>query len=204
MRLQHPDSGFTVVELLIALSIISLVMVTLFSALGYARLMLGSGQETKRQIDDIGLLRRLLAELLTQITRSDYGPSMSGTDTTLMAVIAAPRLLSFLAPPVRFALQPDPAHAGLMASWNSDAAPTTAITHRIVEPERVVRFSYFQPSTGWLGSWNDPLRLPLAVRVDIGREREGTGELQLEFSVRALTAAICATQPRAPSCGTAR
>jgi prepilin-type N-terminal cleavage/methylation domain-containing protein len=204
MRVLRRDSGFTVVELLIALSIISLVMVTLFSALGYARLVLIAGQDTRRQIDDIALLRRLLVEALTQITHSDNGPSIAGSDRTLVAVISAPRLLSFLAPPVRFSLQPDPDHTGLVASWNSDSMPTTAINHRIIEPERTVRFSYFKPSIGWLDFWNDPLQLPLAVRVAMGRDPESTGEVELELPVRALTAAICATQPRAPSCGAGR
>jgi prepilin-type N-terminal cleavage/methylation domain-containing protein len=204
MRAHRRDSGFTVVELLIALSIISLVMVVLFSALGYARLVLTSGQETRRQIDDIALLRRLLAEALTQITHADNGPSITGTEKTLIAVIAPPRLLSFLTPPVRFSLHPDPDATGLVAAWTSDSTPATAIDHRIIQPEGMVRFSYFKPSVGWLGSWNEPVRLPLAVRAVIERASAGTGHTELELPVRALTAAICATQPRVPSCGATR
>jgi prepilin-type N-terminal cleavage/methylation domain-containing protein len=202
MSAHRRNSGFTVVELLIALSIISLVMITLLSALSYARFVLISSQDTKQRIDDIMLLRRLLAEALTQIEHSGNGPSIAGTDRALVAVIAAPRLLSFLASPVRFTLQPGSDQTGLVALWNSDSLPATAIDHRIMEAERTVRFSYFKPSVGWLSSWTEPAQLPLALRVVVDRDADGAGELELP--IQTLTPAVCATQPRAPSCGAAR
>jgi prepilin-type N-terminal cleavage/methylation domain-containing protein len=205
MRLRGSDSGFTVVELLIALSIISLVMVMLLSVLGYGRMAVSASRETQQQLEELALLRRVLSDALGQITaRADGGPSIVGSGKVLVAVIAVPRLLSFLAPPVRLTLQPGAGAAGLVASWSSDSVPAKPIEHRVLADDREVRFSYFIPTIGWRESWTEPSRLPSAVRATIANSVDARRHADLEIPVRTLVNEVCATQPRAAPCGVGR
>ena len=62
MRWRSDESGFSLVELLIALAILGLVVVTLTSTFGFAQNVFQLMSDAAYQLDDITLTRRLLVD----------------------------------------------------------------------------------------------------------------------------------------------
>jgi type II secretory pathway component PulJ len=204
MKPNQPDVGFTVVEILVALSIIGLVAVTLISTLDYGRNALTAIQSDGHRLEQIALLRRVLAEALAQVTPAASARApISGNDRTLIVMTSAPRLLSFLNSPVRFALGPGAGGDGLSASWDADSNPNS-VDHRIVSSDYSVRFSYLAAEAAWTHVWADQTRAPSAIRAEL-RRAQGIGKgVELIFPVRVLASSVCAVEPRAAPCRAAR
>ncbi len=201
MKPNQHDSGFTVVEILVALSIVGLVAVTLISTLDYGRSALTAIQGDGHRLEQIALLRRVLAEALAQVTPSAAAQApISGNDQTLIVVTSAPKLLSFLNSPVRLTLGPGAGGDGLSASWEATSNANSTVDHRIVAPDYRTRFSYLTAETAWAHLWADQLRIPSAIRVELRRAQSIGKGVELIFPVRAVANSACAVDPRALPC----
>src|SRR5258708_1902390 len=106
------DEGFTVVELLIALSILSLVATALISVFATGQHLFMTVGEAERQLEEVTLIRRLLFESLGQAARAPgRGAPIVGDARTLSIRSVGPRVLAF-AVPAMLDLHPDDAQQG--------------------------------------------------------------------------------------------
>ena len=201
MKAHRQDSGFALVDVLIALSIVGMVTVTLVSVFSYAQDASASVQADKAYLDDISLLHRVLVDAFAETKTSDgLLAGLSGDDATLTVLTAAPRLLPFLDAPVRLTLRPDSEGAGLHATWSSEGNRAPVVAHRIVSTAYRVRFGYLSPQTGWAPSWSDRSRVPSTIQVELRSARDGARRIDLALSVRETKSALCAVQPSLKPC----
>lgn len=198
------DEGFTVVELLIALSILSLVATALISVFATGQRLFMTVNEVERQLEEVALIRRLLLESLGQIARTPKrGAAIVGDARTLSVRSVGPRVLA-LAGPATLNLHPDDDRRGLVASWTSGSDDRRAPTsRRIVEPSRQVRFSYFNHRTGWTGSWPEGTAQPALIRVTVSDGIEGDRPAELVFATRVLAHGGCDARAQDQTCGAA-
>jgi prepilin-type N-terminal cleavage/methylation domain-containing protein len=199
----HNDQGFTVVELLVALSIVALVATALIGVFDIGRRMFASVGETERELEEVTLLRRLLNESLGQaMSHSTDEAAVIGDARSVSIRSQGPRVLAFTTP-VTMILRPDADQRGLVALWTSrsqarDAAP---LSRRIVHPARRVQFAFFAPGAGWLDVWSTSAVLPALVRVTISGD---AGVLEMMFATRRLANARCDGGAARRSCGGVR
>jgi prepilin-type N-terminal cleavage/methylation domain-containing protein len=197
------ESGFTLVEVLIALSIISLAVVALISTLDYAHNAWGATEHDRQQQQEVMLLHRLLSQALMQVVMTDGGSGVIGYEDRVTLVTVPPRMLSHLSAPLFLSIQADANGNGLGALWSGGVGDGAGIDRLILSPDRRARFSYFAPQVGWAGSWNDKSRFPALLRAQISNAT-GAIPVQLMFTIQAVVAKVCATEPKAPSCRGAR
>src|SRR5262245_26324326 len=107
MNRLRSDSGFTIVELLVALAIVALALAALVGTLNYVRSVAASAEGNRRHIEDIILLRRILADALGQVKLSQDGGAVFGNSTALSVSALPPRILSFLPSPIWLSLEQD-------------------------------------------------------------------------------------------------
>jgi prepilin-type N-terminal cleavage/methylation domain-containing protein len=199
------DEGFTVVELLIALSILSLVATALISVFATGQHLFMTVSEAERQLEEVTIIRRLLLESLGQAARvPGRGAAIAGDARRLSIRSIGPRVLAFAAP-ATLDLHPDDDQHGLVASWTSGLDERKAPTsRRIVEAGRQVRFSYFKHGTGWTGSWPEGAAHPALIRVTVSDGIEGDSPAELVFATRVLVRGVCDARGPDQTCGAAR
>ena len=203
--MKHPsdESGFSLVELLIALAILSLVVVTVTSTFGYAQRVLQLMTDAAYQLDDITLTRRLLVDALGQLTSSGATEPQTrflGERNGFTIAATGPRILGLAGP---ITLKVEAAQAGgLTISWQNlpESGSGTGFTRRLVAADYRVWLSYYAASTGWTTLWSDASYAPSLLRVEFAQKGgEGT-ELGLTIPIRPVRPAACAIRPAAKGC----
>ena len=203
--MKHPsdESGFSLVELLIALAILSLVVVTVTSTFGYAQRVLQLMTDAAYQLDDITLTRRLLVDALGQLTSSGATEQQTrflGERNGFTIAAAGPRILGSAGP---ITLKVEAVQrGGLAIAWQNlpESGSSTGFTRRLLAADYRVWLSYFAASTGWTTVWSDASYAPTLLRVEFARNGgEGT-ELGLTIPIRPVRLAACAIQPAAKGC----
>jgi general secretion pathway protein J len=200
------ERGFTLVELLVALSVLGLVLVTLASVFDAAHRMFFAAGQSARELEELALVRRLLTDSLGQLTGvPGEGAALAGDDRSLTVFAPAPRVLAHAAP-VLLDLAPNSDQRGLLASWSAEPSKgsSSSPARRIVVRERQVRFAYFSLDAGWLASWSDPARAPGLVRVTVGEGGTETASTELVFETRLLARTSCGSRSAGRLCGAAQ
>jgi general secretion pathway protein J len=181
------EGGFTLLELLLAITILGLVMSVLASGLRFGARAWESGNARAEQLTELGVVQGFLRQLIGQARplpiEGAAAPAKAPFD-------GAPHGMAFTAlPPARlaggdfhvFSLGLEAADGGrsLVLGWSSlpdgDAgSDVDATAHRTVLLEGIetASFAYFDPggprrAAGWRESWHDPLLLPSLVRLQL-------------------------------------
>jgi general secretion pathway protein J len=203
--MKHPsdESGFSLVELLIALAILSLVVVTVTSTFGYAERVLQLMTDAAYQLDDITLIRRLLVDALGQLTSSGATEQQTrflGERNGFTIAATGPRILGSAGP---ITLKVEAAQrGGLTIAWQNppEIGSGTGFTRRLLAADCRVWLSYFAASTGWTAVWSDASYAPSLLRVEFARKGGEDTELGLTIPIRPVRPAACAIQPAAKGC----
>jgi len=85
MSHEHPAAGFTLIEILVTLIIVSVAVLSLGN---FTLSMVGSGQVSRQRLAAVHLAEQVL-EYWQQSTK-DYAPTISGTDCSMSATSSAP------------------------------------------------------------------------------------------------------------------
>jgi prepilin-type N-terminal cleavage/methylation domain-containing protein len=203
MRWRSDESGFSLVELLIALAILSLVLVTLTSTFGFAQSAFQLMSDAAYQLDDITLTRRLLVDALSQLSGNDATERQTrllGERNGFTIVALGPRIFGAAAP---IALKVETAQGGgLAASWlnTTDNGNGTTLIRRVVASDYRVWLSYYAASTGWRASWSDTSREPALLRVEFVSKQSEDIELALIMQIRRVRPILCVMQPAMRGC----
>jgi general secretion pathway protein J len=195
------DQGFTLVEVLVALSILGLVVVALTSAFGFAQQVLVSMGQSADGLADIVAIRRLLEDTLQQIENDESAPAvLVGSRQGFTVHALGPSILG--APGiVNVTIETSPS-GGLAVSWlpdGQDRNASASLHHTIARFGRAW-FSYYSLTSGWVEAWRDTPLWPAIVRLDFTRRSEGGPDFSLNLSTRALSPAICAVQTSGRKC----
>lgn len=197
------QAGFTVVELMIALSVVSMLMAVLVSSFHFGNQVMRSTRHTAGLIHDVAIIKQLMGDTLAQVVLPKVAtavPAISGNADALRVVSLGPRILS-AANPIVVDIATNPRDGGVTAAWHALDQPSGARAPRqIIPPNRRVRFSYFGPE-GWIDRWQAPDTLPALVRVDFNDIVDPASASTLVIPVRAVRPAICSAQNTGPFCG---
>jgi general secretion pathway protein J len=202
---QADERGFTLVEVLIALSIVSLVMILLVSTMSFAQHTFRFMYKAENQLDEITAARRLLADALDQVT-TDVGTggaaSFVGERKRLTIFAIAPRILGAADPIV---LDVDaPQRGGLVASWSGGRDSVRGngeqFAHHEIASAYHVLFSYFSVETGWVDLWSNPYALPSLLRVGFLKEQADKAEFEITLPIRHVNPMLCSTRPGIKAC----
>jgi prepilin-type N-terminal cleavage/methylation domain-containing protein len=195
------DRGFTLIEVLVTLSILGLVVVALTSAFGFAQQVFVSMGQSADGLADIVALRRLLEDTLQQIENDESAPAVligSRQGFTVHAlgppILGAPGIvnLTIETPPV----------GGLAVAWlgAGEDRNAAALLHHTIARFGRAWFSYYSQRSGWVEAWRETPLWPAIVRLDFTRRSEGGPDFSLLLSTRALSPAICAVQTSGRKC----
>ena len=204
MNRKSSESGFSLVELLIALSILGLVIAALASTFGFAQRVFDIMNGAASQLDDITLTRRLLADALGQLASNglaDQPSGFQGGRDGFSIFVLGPRILSSAGP---MTLKVEAVQdGGLAVSWQNETedGDRTEFLRRVVARDYHVRLSYYSKATGWTGAWNASDEEPLLLRVLFARKGSEEIELALTLPIRRVRPALCATRAAVKACG---
>jgi prepilin-type N-terminal cleavage/methylation domain-containing protein len=198
------DSGFTLLEVLIALGLLGMLTVLAYGAVQFGNL---SWRHTRHKRDadaDRAAIRQVLGHSIETaypaFRSTDYADRRIAFDGEPASVQLIAPLPEALTPGVmaveRFALTQDGEGSSLVMSWHLDlpaakggAMPTQ--TTRIAAPLSALRFSYFGhvkdgDAAAWFEQWRDMDHLPELVHVQAWRQGN-TGPAWLDFVVAPTT-----------------
>jgi len=184
-RMEHTRcDGFTLLELLVALTVLSLVVAFLFGSFRLGTQAWKRAEQKADRIADVQLVQNFIRNQLEraepgvgQIDVTGYRPGMSGGGQALRFVAPAPAaaLSDGL---YEHSLQFVREGRQLVAGWralNAAAENTSpSITRRVLlDSVRFLRFSYLGPpdrngKARWRDSWLEERRLPQLIRLEIG------------------------------------
>lgn len=196
------DEGFTVLELLIALSIFGLVMAGLLGASHLSQRTLLSAEEINQQIAEGAQLRSLLLDALRRLSPSlTPGASMVRGDTTFLTLLAGtPRAIG-ADTPMTVTFRAGDGGAGLIGIWHAASAVGSgnSLQYNIVTRERAVRFAY-RGEQGWLDRWGSDVRAPSLVRAQNISVPSGVVLAEIFVAPQVLMPATCAIDASPPAC----
>ena len=211
------ETGFTVVEMLVALAVLGLILGLLGSA---AKLLRGTGDrlaERATALGDLGLVADLLQDSLGAAVALDVGPP----GRRVSAFDGQPGMVRFSTvapewtpgePLVAMAI--GLAETGGLVLWRTELAadaPGFAVLDRAVGAERRLLAAdvrdlglrYFGRKEGettatWHGAWQAERRLPEAVRLDLDHRRLDLGPIIVP--IRQSLGPLCAIPEPGPEC----
>jgi prepilin-type N-terminal cleavage/methylation domain-containing protein len=203
MRWRADESGFSLVELLIALSILSLVVVTVTSTFGFAQRVFQLVSDAAYQLDNVTLTRRLLADAISQLVSSgapERQTRFSGERNAFTISALGPRIFGSAGP---VTLKVETAQGGGLAiSWLSttDDENGTGSVRRVVASDYRVWLSYYAARTGWTAVWSDTSYEPSLLRVEFARKGSEDTKLALTLPIQRVRPTLCATRPAVKGC----
>ncbi len=170
IRLWEDESGFTLVELLVALTIFSIVGVAVFSVLREAIASRAKIQSSRERIMETreGLMKidTELAGATSFYVRAFQGTSQALHFTGLIRSGDAHRRLCS----VSYVTQLDPVTATQRFMRKISDLKGHIEEQTLLASVKYVRFSYLRYVRGkprWVDQWDDPTVMPLAVRIQI-------------------------------------
>ncbi|MDE2583167.1 MAG: prepilin-type N-terminal cleavage/methylation domain-containing protein [Rhodospirillales bacterium] len=178
--------GFTLLETLVALTVVSLLSIVLFGGLRSGVAMQSSGTARSRQVQDVATLQTMLRAVL-----SDATPVLARDAAGRSRVVfrGGPQGIYFVAPMAarlglgglhrfRIDLESDGRDRRLVLHWallhaeRLTNAARQARTSILLDRVAAVRWSYFGAPPGgrgarWQDRWDGRASLPLLVRLDV-------------------------------------
>jgi general secretion pathway protein J len=185
------QSGFTLVELMVAITILAMVMGAVTGTVSVSTKMasniLERSHSVDRQIQIRSFLRRELQQAMTTPVTEDNGRKH-------VAFSGLPQSISFVAPLPesasigglhRLTLQVEEhedseslvlLHEPFLPQLRPGAGQDDVSREVLLEGMESIEFSYIRddsPSSRWSGNWDDPARLPALIQIRFGsRDRD--------------------------------
>lgn len=189
------DRGFTVVELLVTVTIVMAIAVFVGVAINLGRQYVSRTTEMLAAAEDISLLRRVISEPLENVFFDGRNPAITGTAQDLIVRIPESRAPA-LPGPVTFTVTSGVDQ--IQASWRSDSQSGQPVTHPLIERAHDLSFSYFSTDTGWLDAWIRSDQIPRLIRLTF---RDSIGNVvDLVLPVQAVQSVECAIRPANKLC----
>ncbi len=176
---QQPNGeyGFTLLELLVALTVLSLVALVMLGGLKFGARVWDREESMSDQSDSIAtaqnLIRRQLAVTYPEWQNNDR-------DKPHVAFDGEPRSISFLAPPpaqlgpgtnLHYSLETSP-NDTLDVVWRASDNGAGSARSTLLHDVASVEFAYYGPQLGaavskWSDRWSDRARLPDLIRLRV-------------------------------------
>ena len=216
---EREDSGFTLVELLIAMALLGALTVLAYGAVQFGNLSWRHAGLRRDADADRTATRQLLGRSIRTaypaFASAEYGDRRIVFDGQPEALELIAPLPEALTPGImaveRFALSPGPDHSSLTLSWHVDLPSPTggALPFQRVQVAHsvsVLHFAYFgrlnvDEAPGWSERWSGMDHLPDLIRVRVWRD----GNIEapwLDFSVATgtTTNTACVYDLESPNC----
>lgn len=183
------DRGFTLVEMLIALSIVGLTVAIIGGALRTGLQYLNRSSRAQTELEQANLLRTVLRDALRQVLVPSRAASIQGDDKHLTIHSAPLRLPAYTGETV-LSLDGSADAGGLLATWQGSDRLSESISSRILTTDRNVVFSYFKKDMGWVTLWPGGAGLPDIIRSKIEDKSAGRS-ITMMFPVGTVHAYPC-------------
>lgn len=218
-RADAGQCGFTLVELLIALTLVGLLATLVFAGTKLAAAAWNKTDARAADAADLWAVENVLRQSI-----SAAHPSLVAADPRdrMIAFDGGAEALTLLAPlpqaiaagvvaQLRFFLVPEAGSRLLVMGWRLDlpaasGSPLPESRVRLLDRVRMIRFDYFGPADAggaplWQGHWSGRSRLPDLVRVHIERDSpSGRGWPDVMAEPRAAANFDCFDDAVAVSC----
>jgi general secretion pathway protein J len=199
MKRTYHDAGFTLVEVLVALSILSLLLAGLASSLHYTQYIFRLSDDNARRVEEISILRKVMLEWVSQVNAlGDAQRTIIVGDRQNITILAAPPRIFAEASPLVMTLSPDSGSRGLLASWRKEP-DTGAITRRLLSADYVASFSFYGGPLGWQDHWGDRDAPPALVKLQL-RENNHGYKTEMIVPVRSARGPSCVSPPAEKAC----
>jgi len=176
-RAQAQDAGFTLLELLVAMAVLSLLALVMMGGLKFSARVWERTQATSDETDAVSSAQAFIRH---QLAAAYPQWQDTGSERPHILFDGAPQILSFLAPPpaqfgpgtnLRYTLQRSKA-GDLEVVWQSQQPDAEPKATRLLSNIASVTFDYFGPAFGgnllkWWDSWSNRARPPDLVRIRI-------------------------------------
>lgn len=181
-RRGHRESGFTLLETLVALALLSLLTVFLIDGMRLGSRYLQASVSRAEPADAVGtvqdLLRRMLEETYPALAYGNTGtqPVFNGaSDGLTFATVIPPQLgrggyfrVQLYVDRGRLLIRWQPERSQSIGAWGPDARGPYPLLDHVAQ----VRFRYFGVATPgdsprWVDQWRSFVRSPLLVQMDV-------------------------------------
>ena len=185
--------GFTLIELVVALALVGMALAIAFGALRFATRSWERTDVLADELEDARVTRAVVRRLLVQVQPVLEDPAglallFRGDARHLEFVAPTPvqdgRLAGLYQYRLRVVQTPDrhallmeyrPYHPGLAADWLEPAGTSLLVDHLAAG-----RFTYRaaggpDDGAGWQARWEETVRLPALVRLELAREQAVSG-----------------------------
>lgn len=199
MNEKYGDAGFTLVEVLVALSILSLLLAGLASSLHYTQYIFRLSDDNARRIEEISILRKVMVEWVSQVNAlSDAQRTVIVGDSRNITILAAPPRIFAETSPLVMTLSPDSRSRGLLASWR-DEHDRGRVTRRLLSPEYAASFSFYGEAVGWIDHWVNRDVSPALVKLQVRENNQGY-KTEMIVPVRSSRGPSCVSPPAEKAC----
>jgi len=171
------ETGFTLLELLVAMAVLSLLALVMMGGLKFSARVWERIQATSDETDAVASAQEFIRHQLA-VAYPQW--QNTGTDHPHILFDGEPQKMSFLAPPpaqfgpgtnLQYALQRSK-KGDLEIVWQSQQVGDTPRSTTLLSNIASLKFDYFGPAFGgslpkWWDSWNNRARFPDLVRIRI-------------------------------------
>lgn len=216
-KIVHRAAGFTLVEMLVAISVLSLMSVLIVSGLKLAGFLSSRVNRQSEGVADIAMVQDTVRQLIEQtypaMVRRDEGPAVTTFrgDTQALELTAPLPHRFALGGLYRIRLAVDASRQTLTLSWRlerNEAAFAMASGLRevpLLAGVTEARFAYFGQPRGasgaaWHDRWEDQPGLPPLVRIDLQRPARHPAWPTLHIAPRVDVDATCVFDPLTRGC----
>jgi general secretion pathway protein J len=201
------DEGFTLVELLVALTVLALLMVLLFGGLRFGTRAWEQSTRNNSATEDTRsaqmFLRKTLERACPRRVPSDNGTppavDFSGTPQSLEFLAPAPQSLdSALCARMRLSADTEQGERRLTLSFHGTGGKIE--THNLIDRAADIEFAYFGDRV-WQDNWSGRIRLPVLIRIRV-RFARGSGQSwpELFITPRISAETDCVYDPATKTC----
>lgn len=204
----EPDAGFTLLELLVALTILALLVTLLSGGLRFGTRVWQTGQISSDELSTMeateGLLRRVIASAPAAAQRTPGAAQTNlfrGSADSMRFVGPAPALAM---PEGLYEITLAIRNGKLLLTWNAFRSDLGTLSKRAGEQVLVsglsdAAFAYRSPgSATWASSWSTPTSSPALVMIRLGRANDARRWPDLVVAPRLTAAGMHVAVPRDP------